>query len=67
MILRLAERDGPSETVPSALHERIAARAYGLYIARGAAEGNDQEDWLRAEAEILAREGGPADDDAQRF
>jgi hypothetical protein len=37
----------------------IAARAYDLYLARGAQHGNDLDDWLRAEREL--RE---ADDDA---
>jgi hypothetical protein len=29
--------------------EEIAQRAYTLYIARGAADGHDVEDWLEAE------------------
>jgi hypothetical protein len=32
--------------------ERIAARAYDLYEARGGEHGQDLDDWLRAEREI---------------
>jgi hypothetical protein len=35
--------------------EQIRLRAYELFEQRGRAEGFDQEDWARAEAEILAR------------
>ena len=31
----------------------IARRAYDLFVARGCRHGNDQEDWFRAEAELL--------------
>jgi hypothetical protein len=32
----------------------IAARAYGIYLDRGAADGFDREDWVRAEQELRA-------------
>lgn len=32
--------------------ERIAARAYERYLARGREEGRDLDDWLEAEREI---------------
>ena len=32
--------------------ERVAARAYELYLARGGAHGNDWQDWLTAEREL---------------
>ena len=32
--------------------ERLAARAYELYLARGGADGQDMEDWLAAEREL---------------
>ena len=35
------------------LHRRIAARAHQLYEARGCQDGNDVQDWLEAENEIL--------------
>ena len=33
----------------------IAARAYEIYLQRGASEGLDREDWLRAEHELQLR------------
>jgi hypothetical protein len=38
-------------TVPS--QDRIRERAYGLYESRGREFGQDEQDWLRAEREIL--------------
>lgn len=35
--------------------EEIRARAYELYLERGAENGNDIEDWLRAENEYRQR------------
>ena len=32
--------------------DAIARRAYALYLARGAQEGHDLEDWLQAEREL---------------
>ncbi len=34
--------------------DRIRERAYELYEGRGRESGQDQQDWLRAEQEILA-------------
>ena len=42
---RNALTEGPSR-------EEIAQRAYELYLARGGADGSEQEDWLRAEREL---------------
>ena len=33
--------------------DRIALRAYELYLARGAADGGDFDDWLAAERELI--------------
>jgi Protein of unknown function (DUF2934) len=33
--------------------DRIAQRAYELYLARGGTHGSDWDDWLAAEREIL--------------
>src|SRR5262249_47330899 len=41
-----------SETV---IVEQIRFRAYELFEERGRLDGYDQEDWARAEAEILAK------------
>jgi hypothetical protein len=32
--------------------DRVAMRAYELYLARGGADGQAEEDWLRAESEL---------------
>jgi hypothetical protein len=32
--------------------DRIAVRAYELYLARGASDGQDWDDWLTAEQEL---------------
>ena len=36
-------------------YERIAVRAYELYLARGGSHGQDWEDWLAAEREIVGQ------------
>jgi hypothetical protein len=33
----------------------VAVRAYEIYLTRGAADGFDRDDWLRAEQELKAR------------
>lgn len=38
-----------------ASRDRIRERAYELYESRGREAGNDRQDWLRAEREILNR------------
>ena len=40
-----------TDTIPS--HDRIRERAYELYESRGCEPGRDEQDWLRAEQEIL--------------
>lgn len=35
-------------------HDKIAKRAYQLYLERGGTDGHAAEDWARAEREILA-------------
>jgi hypothetical protein len=42
------------DTIPS--QDRIRERAYALYESRGGEAGQDEQDWLRAEQEILKRE-----------
>jgi len=32
--------------------DRVASRAYELYMARGGEDGNDMEDWFAAEREV---------------
>jgi len=47
---RLGER-APEERE---VQEAISLRAYEIYQGRGGAHGNDLDDWLRAETEVLA-------------
>lgn len=35
--------------------EKLASRAYELYLERGGADGMDMDDWLEAERELLQR------------
>jgi hypothetical protein len=44
-----------SNAYPTNLQEQIRIRAYELYEERGRQEGFHDEDWARAEAEILSR------------
>jgi hypothetical protein len=37
-----------------AITDRVALRAYELFLARGGAHGRDLDDWLEAEREILS-------------
>jgi hypothetical protein len=38
------------------LDAQIRERAYELYLERGSTPGHENEDWLRAEREVLSRE-----------
>jgi hypothetical protein len=40
-------------TPPAVSAERIAQRAYEIYIERGGEHGRDTDDWFRAEAELI--------------
>ncbi len=49
----------PAETGRQSIHgdtadygDRVAQRAYELYLARGGADGQDFDDWLAAEREL---------------
>jgi hypothetical protein len=37
--------------------EEIAVRAYQIYLERGGAPGNEFEDWIQAERELLGESG----------
>lgn len=47
--------------------ERVRARAFSLYEARGRADGSDVEDWLQAEREIASSPAAEAVDRKDRF
>lgn len=44
-------QEGKMSTVISA--EKVKVRAYELYLERGGFNGSDQDDWYKAEAELL--------------
>jgi hypothetical protein len=41
-------------------HEQIEIRAYELYVLGGCVDGNDVQDWLQAENELLEAAQKPA-------
>ena len=41
--------------------DRVAMRAYELYLARGGSDGGDFDDWLTAERELFGRREGEED------
>jgi hypothetical protein len=41
--------------------ERIASRAYELYLARGGSDGQAWDDWLAAERELSSPPGRPTE------
>ena len=49
-------------TTGDADRDRIAARAYELYLARGGGDGMDMEDWLLAEREVREQPNGSGRD-----
>jgi len=53
-----ARQDAGDTAVASLDRERVALRAYELYLERGGRDGLAMDDWLAAERELLA--GGSA-------
>jgi hypothetical protein len=66
----IGEREGSNPDVPEAApqfagdttagetdRDRVARRAYELYLARGAEDGRDMDDWLVAERELTGPRG----------
>ncbi len=51
----LIRKTSPSNGSPAELEAKIRERAYQLYQERGSTPGHENEDWLRAEREVLAR------------
>jgi hypothetical protein len=49
--------NGPSPSNGNA-RDRIATRAYELYLARGANHGGDFDDWITAERELTGAHPG---------
>jgi hypothetical protein len=58
----MAKKFGSTQYRPN--HEDIARRAQEIYLANGSREGSDVENWLQAEAQLLAehdRKSAPAE------
>ena len=63
-------KEPQNETPPTDSHsvvsngdrDRVAERAYELYLARGGADGRDMDDWLSAEGEIRGRADRESDE-----
>jgi Protein of unknown function (DUF2934) len=49
---RDVQRTSTSTPVHVRSEREIAARAYEIFLARGATDGSDLDDWLQAEAEL---------------
>ena len=49
-----SDHDSPDSSGDARRHsaDRIAARAYELYLERGGSDGQDFDDWLTAEKEL---------------
>lgn len=47
-----AKKAARTKTKPT--QDQIAARAYEIYLERGATPGDPMQDWLRAESELSA-------------
>ena len=41
------------QEIETKLRQRLAERAYALYVESGRQDGNDQKNWLRAKSEIV--------------
>jgi len=50
----LLRKNAPANSSSADLEVKIRERAYQLYVERGSTSGHENEDWLRAEREILA-------------
>ena len=51
----IAPQDVGDTTAADIDRERVAQRAYELYLARGGAHGRAMDDWLAAERELTQR------------
>ncbi len=56
-IERSSPRSGQQIAERPPTREEIELRAYQLYVERGSAQGNDLEDWLQAESELIEKYG----------
>ena len=50
----LVRKTSPASSAPVDLAAQIRERAYQLYLERGSTPGHENEDWFKAEREVLA-------------
>ena len=55
-IEKSSPRSEPQIAEGHSTREVIEARAYQIYVERGCAHGQDVEDWLQAERELLGKD-----------
>jgi Protein of unknown function (DUF2934) len=62
-MIATADVRAPQQSQPqpdsAQLEEQIRRRAHEIWLARGEQAGSDIDDWLKAEAEILAARENP--------
>ena len=56
----IVERKSFPGTQMADLETQIRERAYQIYVERGRTPGSENEDWLRAEQEVLSRKSHQA-------
>ncbi len=56
-IEKSSARSGPQTAEGHPTHEEIELRAHQIYVERGGAHGQDVNDWLQAERELLEIHG----------
>ena len=56
-IEKSSPRSEPQTAEGHPTREEIELRAHRIYVERGGAHGQDVEDWLQAERELLGRYG----------
>jgi len=54
---RTAHATDEQPTISGPTHDQVAQHAYEIFLARGATDGQDVEDWLHAETELQAAGG----------
>lgn len=55
----IRKNGGAAAPTPIDLEAQIRLRAYEIYEERGCMPGQESEDWIRAEREVLARQQQP--------
>jgi hypothetical protein len=64
---RKSEQPATSDMGPQELTEDvIRMRAYSLFEQRGGGHGNDVDDWLQAEAEVMGKKPGASAGNPER-